>query len=104
MSDRETAIGEDRSSELMTLAPDPLGRFDEGLELVLLVLDGDNVAYDGDRKAALGAYGEPLQREVPGGLPDAGFELFDCLAVGGLRGYQAEDYDLAFGDVASHGI
>ncbi len=54
MSDRETAIGGDRSSELMTLAPDPLGRFDEGVELVLLVLDGDNVADDGGRKAALG--------------------------------------------------
>ncbi len=68
MSDREKSIGGDRSSELMTLAPDPLGRFDEGVELVLLVLDGDNVADDGDRKAALGAYGEPLQGEVPGGL------------------------------------
>ena len=70
MSDREKSIGGDRSSELMTLAPDPLGHFDEGMELVLLVLDSDNVADDGGRKAALGAYGEPLHREVPGGLPD----------------------------------
>ena len=99
VSDRETAFSGDQSSELMTLAPDPLGCFDEGVELVLLVLDGDGVADDGGRKAALGAYGEFLQWEVPGGLPDAGFELFDCLAVGGLRGYQAEDYDLAFGDM-----
>jgi hypothetical protein len=59
---------------------------------MLLVLDDDGVAYDGGREAALGTYGELLQKVVSGGFPDAGFELFGGLAVGGLRGDEAE-YD-----------
>ena len=66
---------------------------------MLLVLDDDGVACDGGREAALGTYGELLQRVVSGGFPDAGFELFGDLAVGGLRGDEAEYDGFVFRDV-----
>ena len=47
------------------------------------------------------AHGEPLYRYVLCGFPDAGFQLFDGLALpAGLGGDEAEDDGLLFGDVA----
>src|SRR5918999_5115360 len=85
----------------VAFAPDPLGGLDERAELVQFVFRRDLVSHDRGREAALRAHGEPLYRYVLCGLPDAGFELFDGLALSaGLGGDEAEDDGLLFGDVA----
>lgn len=79
--------------------PNRPGRLGDHPQLALLVFRGDPVADDGRGEPALGAQSQPFERNVAGGLPDAGGEPFHRLRAGRFGRDKTQDDGLVVGRV-----
>ena len=80
-------------------SPHGPGCFDHRAQLASLIVQRNAVADDRCGKPALGAQGQPLQRQVLGGLMDAVGELFHRLPAGAFGRHKTEDDRLVVGNV-----
>src|SRR3954469_10225585 len=82
------------------LAPALLCGLHDEPQLVDLLLDGEGVALDRGREAALGREAELVEVDVLGGLLDPAFQEVLALELALLGRHQAEHDDLALGHEA----